>query len=111
MFNQVDTALTAIMKEQHAQRTKLEKVAGINDVSEDNARRLKGAESTAERAMARADEAAMIAQKHGQDGAAAIHGLRGELSGFAAALEASSQHLAAVETEFRSHVSSNFSAL
>ncbi len=111
MFNQVDAAVQSIAKEQNVQRVKLDKLADAANLSDDNARRLKGIESGAERAMARANEAVEIAQKNIQDGATAIHSLRGELSGFAKALEASSQHLAAVEAEYRSHVSNNFQAL
>jgi hypothetical protein len=61
--------------------------------------------------MARANEAAELVQKSLQEGAGAIHGLRGELSGFAAALEASSTHIGSIEAEYRAHVSNNFTAL
>ena len=111
MFLQVDGAIQTILKEQQAHRIKIDKFGDVANTSEDTARRLKGVESGAERALARANEAVDIAEKSARDGATAIHGLRGELSGFAAALEASSKHIAAVEAEYRSHVSNNFQAL
>ncbi len=111
MFSKIDDVLKGVITEQGTQRLIFDKLKDSMNSFDEGTRRIKGLETGVERSMARANEAADLAHKHGQDAAGAVHGLRGELSGFAATLEASSQHIAKIEAEYRVHVATNFAAV